>query len=193
MPDEQSGAAEVEFVWARETIRHVGTVVHWFLQQIGRTGHAGWDVARIAALRPAIGAALAGFGTPSDQLERAIGRVSRALEQTLEDPRGRWILSSDHRESRTEYPIAGLVDGQVIHVVLDRYFVDETGMRWIVDYKTSAHQGADLADFLDNEQRRYREQLESYARLMSAHDPRPIRLGLYFPLLKGWREWEPGE
>ena len=32
-------------------------------------------------------------------------------------------------------------------------------------------------------------QLERYGRLMSQLEDRPLRLALYFPLLKGWREW----
>ena len=35
-------------------------------------------------------------------------------------------------------------------------------------------------------------QLERYAVLMRRIDERPVKLGLYFPLLKGWREWESG-
>ena len=37
---------------------------------------------------------------------------------------------------------------------------------------------------------RYWKQLERYAELMRMLDNREIRLGLYFPLLKGWREWK---
>jgi hypothetical protein len=59
-----------------------------------------------------------------------------------------------------------------------------------VDYKTGTHEGADLEAFLDRERERYRPQLERYAQLMRGLDARPIRLGLYFPLLGGWREWE---
>ena len=62
-------------------------------------------------------------------------------------------------------------------------------MRWIVDYKVSSHEGGDLEEFLDREQERYRKQLEQYAALMKMLDNREIKLGLYFPLLKGWREW----
>ena len=40
---------------------------------------------------------------------------------------------------------------------------------------------------------RYRAQLERYAALLRGLDRRPVRLGLYFPLLKGWREWEAKE
>jgi hypothetical protein len=62
-------------------------------------------------------------------------------------------------------------------------------VRWIVDFKTSSHEGGDLETFLENEKLRYREQLERYARLMIQVEDRPIRLGLYFPLMTGWREW----
>jgi hypothetical protein len=74
-------------------------------------------------------------------------------------------------------------------VIIDRSFVDADGIRWIVDYKSGRHEGGDTQAFLDREQQRYREQLERYGRLMSAMDPRPIRLGLYFPAVGGWREW----
>jgi hypothetical protein len=60
-----------------------------------------------------------------------------------------------------------------------------------VDYKTGTHEGADVEAFLDREQERYRGQLEQYAALMRGTDSRPLRLGLYFPLLNGWREWIP--
>jgi hypothetical protein len=69
--------------------------------------------------------------------------------------------------------------------------VDEHGVRWIVDFKTGAHEGGALEEFIDGEVERYRPQLERYARLMRHLDERPLRVGLYFPLLKAWREWEP--
>jgi hypothetical protein len=76
--------------------------------------------------------------------------------------------------------------------VIDRTFVDEGGVRWIIDYKTSQSPGEDLENFLEAEKERYREQLERYARLMALRDNRPIRLGLYFPLLGAWLEWGAG-
>ncbi|MFO7717488.1 MAG: hypothetical protein R6Y91_02855, partial [Desulfohalobium sp.] len=67
--------------------------------------------------------------------------------------------------------------------------MDDHGQRWIVDYKVGRHSGTDREAFLDREQERYRSQLEHYARLMALWEERPIRLGLYFPLIQGWREW----
>ena len=61
---------------------------------------------------------------------------------------------------------------------------------WIVDYKTSRHEEEDVDAFLDQQQERYNEQLEKYGALMGLQDDKPIKLGLYFPLLQGWREWE---
>jgi hypothetical protein len=71
---------------------------------------------------------------------------------------------------------------------LDRTFVDRRGTRWIVDYKTSAHEGAGLEGFLDNECERYRPQLERYRQLFAGLEDRPIQAGLYFPLLQRWCE-----
>jgi len=51
------------------------------------------------------------------------------------------------------------------------------------------HSGSDTEAFLDSEQTRYSGQLTRYARVMSQIDSRPIKLGLYFPLMKAWREW----
>jgi len=83
--------------------------------------------------------------------------------------------------------------GAVTRVVIDRTFVDEAGKRWIVDYKTGDHEGADPEGFLDREQRRYREQLDRYAAIIARTEQRPVRVGLYFPMMRGWREWEPGD
>jgi hypothetical protein len=60
---------------------------------------------------------------------------------------------------------------------------------WIVDFKTSQHEGGNIQEFLDWEQTRYRAQLENYGLLLSGMGERMIWLGLYFPLLDGWREW----
>jgi ATP-dependent exoDNAse (exonuclease V) beta subunit len=109
------------------------------------------------------------------------------------DPRGCWILQP-HTKARSEWRLTGLVGDFPINVAIDRSFVDENGVRWIIDFKTGSHAGADAGAFLDNEQERYREQLETYANLLAATHSSPqapaIKLGLYFPLLTGWREWD---
>jgi ATP-dependent helicase/nuclease subunit A len=180
-------AAAVEFDWATETARHVGTVVHRELQRIARDGSRP-DVPD-ERVRTRWKHELAELGVPAELRDGAVERVASAVERTLAHDRGLWLLDANHRESATELALTGRIGSDVVRVVVDRTFVDAAGVRWIVDYKTSRHEGAGLAEFLDSEQERYRPQLERYAALMRKLGPEPVRLGLYFPLLGGWREW----
>jgi ATP-dependent helicase/nuclease subunit A len=179
---------EVAFEWTNDRSRYAGAALHTFLQRIAREGLAAWQEVSIRSRRAAYRAVLANLGVPPGDLAWAVDRVESGLTQTLRDPRGRWTLDS-HTDAASELPIAGLMDGKLTEVVIDRTFIDENDVRWIIDFKTSAHEGADVENFLEKEKQRYREQLERYARLMVQRDDRPIRLGLYFPLLGEWREW----
>ena len=91
-----------------------------------------------------------------------------ALTQTLADDRGRWLLG-ERGQAQCELRLTGVLDGDLVDVAIDRTFV-EGDVRWIVDYKTGAHEGADVAGFLDREEMRYRPQLDRYARLMRLID-----------------------
>jgi ATP-dependent exoDNAse (exonuclease V) beta subunit len=185
-------AAAIEFDWVTETARHVGTVVHRELQRLARDGGAlpGDEVGRHAVQRR-YAAELAELGVPHERRATAVEKVWEAVRRTLEDERGRWLLDASHGSAQSELALTGVIDGGLVSIVIDRSFVDASGVRWIVDYKTSSHEGAGLDAFLDNERERYRGQLERYAQLMRACGDEPIRLGLYFPLLSAWREWAP--
>jgi len=86
--------------------------------------------------------------------------------------------------------LSGVRGAQIVNVVIDRTFVTKDGTRWVVDFKTSPHEGGDLAAFLDSEAVRYTAQLTRYAQLARQLGPQPVRAGLYFPLLAAWREVE---
>ncbi len=177
---------EIEYSWVGETARRVGSVVHRWLQRIAEDGMTDWTAARVRGLEPAFANELAARGVGQGEIAAASARVGAALAAALADARGRWLLGPQ-AEAKSEYRITALIDGERRSLVVDRCFTDAQGRQWIVDYKTSAHQGADSEAFLDAEQARYRAQLERYARALA---PRaPIMLGLYFPLLGGWREW----
>ena len=130
---------------------------------------------------------LQNLGVAPDELGDATVTAQRALRQALEDERGRWILDR-HTDARNEWPLTLYTD-RPLHYVIDRSFVDDDGVRWIVDYKTGEH-GDDPDAFLDRERERYREQLENYARIVYELEQRPIRLALYFPLFPDWRVWD---
>jgi ATP-dependent helicase/nuclease subunit A len=189
---ETMGPDALEFDWASETARHVGTLVHRYLQRIASEGADKWTRQKIDSLRPAFANALVHLGVPGEELDTAVIRVGEALTRTIADQRGGWILSRQHQEARSEYALSAMHNQKLVNIIVDRTFVDADGTRWIIDYKTGMHAGSDVDGFLDQEQERYRGQLERYAAVFRRLEQRPIRLGLYFPLLSGWRSWEAG-
>ncbi|MBC2717459.1 MAG: UvrD-helicase domain-containing protein [Desulfobacteraceae bacterium] len=188
-PAEAKTVAEApEFDWAGETARHVGIVAHVWLRVIAEQVASKWDAERVQSMAPMFKADLARSGVGADQIDAAAKQVADTLINAVTDDKGRWILS-DHQENTCEYALTGTVDGQIVSVKIDRTFVDENNIRWIIDYKTGTHTGGSVEAFLDQEKLRYQDQLEMYKRLMGAKEEREVRLGLYFPRLKGWRSW----
>ena len=187
----EAGADEVvSFRWVGDTLRHVGTVIHQMLRRIAEDGATGWEADRIERQKPAYRSALLELGVPAGELAHAVERVATALTRTMADDRGRWLLDGNYVSAACEYSVTGVDAGEIVNVRIDRTFIDSEGTRWIIDYKSSSHEGAGLEVFLDNERERYRGQLERYRRLLGKLDGRPVRMGLYFPLLNGWRELE---
>jgi len=184
--------SRVDFEWAGETARHVGTVVHEFLRQIAEQGLAVWTVERISQSTQLFDLELRRLGVDAADRPDAGRRVATALINTIEDERGRWLLG-EQMEAKSEWRLTGHTEGSVVNIAIDRTFVAGDGTRWIIDYKTGEHKGGNLDAFLDNEVLRYRQQLDTYAALLHMYQlssrQSPIRLGLYFPMLAGWREW----
>ena len=178
-PAEERAEEQVEFSWVGETARHIGTVVHAWLHRIADDQLRGWDAARVAAVRATVRAQLSAGGVSATELDAAADRVITALRNAIADERGRWILGP-HPQAKSEYRIRTPERTYVI----DRVFRDANDEQWIVDYKTSRHEGADSEGFLDREQRRYAAQLDAYAVALGG-----ASRGLYFPLHTGWREW----
>ncbi|MEQ1882487.1 MAG: PD-(D/E)XK nuclease family protein [Burkholderiales bacterium] len=162
-----------------ETARHVGTVVHRWLQRMADDALKDWGAVRITGYRATIRNQLSSSGVGGAELDAATDRVLAALVNAISDEKGRWVLGP-HFESRNEYRIRTPDRTYVI----DRVFKDEQGQRWIVDYKTSTHTGADVQGFLDSERERYAAQLQRYSAALDKN----ARRGLYFPMLGGWRE-----
>lgn len=174
------------YKWVGDTLRHAGVVVHDWLVRIAHEGVGLWDETRIAGRAGLMRAQLATLGVPPEELDGALERVQSALARTLASERGRWLLAR-HEDDRREFALSAVAGGRISNYRVDCTFVDEGGERWIVDFKTSSHEGGGLDEFLDEEQRRYREQLERYAHIVAPGEP--VRLGLFFPLLGEWREW----
>jgi ATP-dependent exoDNAse (exonuclease V) beta subunit len=179
-------APAVEFSWVGPLARAAGTVMHAELERLARLGEAAVvDLPgrqRICALRLrelGIGPAAAG---------ESAHRVVARLTALVEEDDARWLLFAAHTHCASEVALSGLLDGELRNVVIDRMFVDASGTRWIVDYKTGAHGGGGIEDFVARELQRYAPQLGTYARLAARLGTEPVRTALYFPWLGVFRE-----
>ncbi len=166
------------FDWAKETVRHAGTVVHAWLQRIAEDQLAGWDAKRVDSLRTRFSTDLKRRGVAPAEMDRAVGIVVSALKNALADERGRWVLGP-HPVALNELRLRN----RERSFRIDRYFEDDKGEKWVVDYKTSEHEGSGIEVFLDQQRERYAAQLDGYAEAVGG-----ARRGLYFPLQRGWRE-----
>ncbi|HVB48849.1 MAG TPA: PD-(D/E)XK nuclease family protein [Burkholderiales bacterium] len=171
---------QIEFSWAGETARHVGSVVHRWLQRMAEDALRGWDAKRVDSLRAQYGRERERRGVHPRDRDASAELVALALANTLGDERGRWIVGP-HAEAHSEYRIRARIDGSIRSYVIDRVFRDQTGARWIVNYKTTGHESADIEAFLDREVERHAEQLRGYAAALAGS-----RQGLHFPMLRSW-------
>jgi ATP-dependent helicase/nuclease subunit A len=187
LPLAQRSLEPTEFSWVGETARHIGTVVHAALQALAAAAELPTRAmieSRVAAYREQ----LRRHGVPARDLEWAAARVIEALTRTVADEKGRWILAPAHGHAASELALTGMAGGRLTSVVIDRSFIDEQGSRWVIDFKTSRHEGGRLEAFVDQELERYRGQLTTYAALARELGPEPVRAALYFPLLGILRE-----
>jgi ATP-dependent exoDNAse (exonuclease V) beta subunit len=158
----------------------VGVVMHRFLERIANDGLALWSADRVRGSRPLIEIALRAEGLAQAEAGETAVRVEQALIQTLGDERGRWIL--ERRDgAQNEYAVASVVDGAVMHLQIDRTFVDANGIRWVIDYKTGNPEEAD----------EHWPQLERYAAVLREFEPCRVGLGLYFPFHRRWITRQP--
>ncbi|HEU4516207.1 MAG TPA: PD-(D/E)XK nuclease family protein, partial [Steroidobacteraceae bacterium] len=182
---ESVGSVRPDFDWAGTIAKAVGEVVHAELHRLARA-HASRDslvprpVAWARLLREA--------GVDDVHMPEALARTQATIDGFRRSALAARLLDPAAKEAASELAVTARIDGAVQGLRIDRTFVDGAGVRWIVDWKTSAHLGGDPEAFLDAELERYRGQLERYARAMKQLEPgREIKVGLYFPLLDAWR------
>ncbi|MCH9693720.1 MAG: UvrD-helicase domain-containing protein [Gammaproteobacteria bacterium] len=177
---------EVEFYWVGNEARIAGTLVHRWLQRLtddpvalAECSEAQVETVSLRWLKE--------LGLEADAAEGISTRIVAAVVATLDEAKGRWLLAG---EGHAELELSGVIDDEIVSVVLDRVCIDEDGTHWIVDYKTSTHEGGNLEGFIDAEISRYRPQLARYAALYGDWAQAQVRSALYFPLLGRFAEVE---
>ena len=180
---------EPEYGWAGPTATPIGNVLHTMLQQVAEKGVENWGAQESQDAIKVMRWMLMAEGLSGDLLTSSLKRCADGLTKTLNSKLGTWILSGNHTDAHSEWALTHTEQNEASYRIIDRTFIDEDGIRWIIDYKTGSHEGSDLNAFLDSEEERYRAQVEGYRELLEKMEPeRMIRMALYFPILDGWRE-----
>ena len=178
--------SKVEYYWVGTAARHAGTIVHRWLQRM-TDGIVAIDDRHAKLFRRTSRLWAQKLGVTEDDIDDVCDRVEVALDRIAGDDKGRWVLFGD---GKSELALSGIINDSVQSIIIDRVRIDADGIHWIVDYKTSTHEGGDLAGFLQQESDRYRPQLEKYAAVYSRLTDAPVRTALYFPLLQEFCEVE---
>lgn len=165
--------------------RVVGTVVHLAMEHLSLRSPLPESVSEAEMVQWRM--ALQSHGLWGEPLNHAVEEVRVALAQALHpEGNGRWLLSSARRDARSEWAVS-MVDRRntVVNLIIDRTFVDEeTGVRWIVDYKNSRPaNGEEPEAFMASEAEHYREQLVRYRDAVRLMDGRPVKCALFFTAL----------
>lgn len=185
--------------------RAFGNVVHRFLDALRERlaqgelldnllgALPGWERRLLTAFRSE--------GLPPGLCMREAARARIALQTTLQDPIGRWIMapqtSSESEQSIfvSEGPCKAL--GRTLRP--DRTFLAGAeplvqGVQthlWILDIKTAELGGRSMEAFLASEKAKYEPQMQTYARAMLATEPvdHPVVLALFYPFLPHLLYW----
>ncbi len=175
---------KVEFYWVGTGARIAGTIVHRWLHAMVE-GRAATSAEAILERKPVTHRWLKEMGVGDEMIGDIEERVETALRSILVDEKGRWLLNG---KGRAELGLTGLHDGKIESVSLDRVRIDSDGTHWIIDYKTSTHEGGNLDAFLQAESDRYTPQLRKYKAIYDACTGSDARCALYFPLLQTFLE-----
>jgi ATP-dependent exoDNAse (exonuclease V) beta subunit len=177
--DEGVGAP-VEYYWVGTDARVAGTLVHRWIQMVTE-GQACVDEFTESAVVEMCSRWLQEFGISQAGAQAILDRTLKAINSMVADDKGRWLLQG---AGHAELALSGLIDGRPESIVIDRVRIDGDDVHWIVDYKTSSHEGGGLGDFLQAESDRYRAQLAKYAEIYRNYSGAEVRCALYFPLLQ---------
>ena len=179
------------FSWQDPTARHVGTVVHQILQEIGCQGLSFWNSDGKERGRPYRRARLAALGVSSSNIERAMMEIDEVMEAATQDSKVKWMFSDEHTVRLSEYPVTILTRKSYRNLVLDLLLQESNGDTWVIDYKTGRpgpDEGVDA--FISRRMEAYRDTMQLYRRAVSELGYSNVRAALYFPLLARWVEYD---
>lgn len=117
-------------------------------------------------------------------LDEAVSQVEETVMRCLNDAACAWVFDGNLRDSATELAISRTAGGRLFNAVVDRTFVDERDVRWVIDYKTATPEpGVPAERFIAQQIELHRTQLTRYRSLFEELENRPVRTALLLTAL----------
>ena len=159
--------------------------------QLAREGLGRWDAARVARERARLRQELASEGVAADELDDALVALEAAVGGVLASERGRWLFAPGHASAASEWALAGSDEatGAIVHVVARPHL---RRRRRALDRRLQDRHATRAASARPSSTRRWSATATSSSATRGssgASTHRPIRLALYLPALRGWRDW----
>ena len=162
--------------------RRFGTVLHRGLELLAEMQelpeHCPDEIIR--AMRFGLTQLSADDSVAGDELEL----LKEDLNRVLSVPMARWALQR-HEDAHSELEF--WLEDEQRQIIIDRTFIDtSSGVRWVIDYKTSSPTAdQDNETFLQDQAERYRAQLQQYVNAIRSWDiqlgqPREVKAALLF-------------
>jgi ATP-dependent exoDNAse (exonuclease V) beta subunit len=160
----------------------IGTVTHWILDILVERGVDFWLQMDNQSQSDWLDSLCHYHNLPAALCPQACEHIATAVNNTVSDSKGLWLLSSLHQQSLTESEVLTSIGGIVKKKTIDRSFIDEEGDLWIVDYKTALPLvNESRGDFITRQVDSYQRQLQDYKSLWSIKLNRDdIKIALYF-------------
>ncbi len=161
----------------------IGNLVHEALQNYLSNKQI-LETENIAGLKKYWSRRLQAFAFADSDIAAAMKKIEESLRNTLQNSELGWVFDHQQIHSAAELPLQSYANDYVHTHIIDRTFIDKSGIRWIIDYKSSqpsSEQSLDL--FIAEQIELYSEQLARYRSLFSIEDNKGIKTALLFTSL----------
>ena len=170
------------YEWVGYQSRSLGIILHRCFKEMGEMGLDQWKESYYDKIEDKIVLALQGEGLSYQEAITWAQKGKLSIKASLNDETAKWIFKK-HKDNHSEYALSFHKNNVFTNKIIDRTFIDESNVRWIIDFKTGEHLGTDIENFLERECQRHRPQLEQYENMIRLRgETLPIRKALYFPL-----------
>jgi len=155
----------------------IGILTHLYLELMAESDLQLWSASRLNTLENAMQRWFKQKSYDAVTANQSAKRVITLLTTTLGSEQGQWLLQ-DRDTAANELAITSIAEQTVTQKIVDRTFVDD-GIRWVIDYKSTALANDSSDGDLKALAAQYQVQLNGYAALFEDQNL-PIQKAIFF-------------